>query len=134
MNVVGWVIIAYYCFGVVLLMLQMEKVKRISWNKEYYFFSGIKKTLVNLFEIAVWPYTLWRVYKLRMDDEMPKMMKCPKCSSPRLQELVLVSNPPQYEYFCPVCEWGLRYFNRKNSFIKLTNEEKYNPELEEELK
>jgi len=65
MNVVGWVIIAYYCFGVGLLMLQMEKVERISWNKNYCSSSGIRKILINLFEITVWPYTLWRVYKLR---------------------------------------------------------------------
>jgi hypothetical protein len=51
-------------------------------------------------------------------------MKCPKCNSNRLQEACLASNPPQYEYYCNGCGWGLRHFQRKDSFVKLTDEEK----------
>lgn len=51
-------------------------------------------------------------------------LECPKCGSIRLQELHLACNPPQYEYFCPKCGWGLRYFDREDPFAKLTEKER----------
>jgi len=52
------------------------------------------------------------------------MLKCPSCKLLKLQEITLASNPPRYEYWCPYCGWGLRYFQRDNSFVKLTDKER----------
>ena len=57
-------------------------------------------------------------------SKMDQKMKCPKCKAVRLQEAALASCPPRYEYWCCACGWGLRYFQRANSFVKLTEQER----------
>lgn len=48
-------------------------------------------------------------------------LKCPKCQK-NLQVMCLYSNPPQYETTC-YCGFELRYFQRKDSFKQISQEE-----------
>ncbi|MDD5381889.1 MAG: hypothetical protein PHG53_09685 [Phycisphaerae bacterium] len=49
-------------------------------------------------------------------------LHCPKCKA-RIIVDCLASNPPQYECRCCRCDWGLRYFQRADSFAQITQEE-----------
>lgn len=51
-----------------------------------------------------------------------KNLKCPKCFQ-RLRVDCLASNPPQYEAMCGHCDFELRYFQRKDSCLEITQEE-----------
>jgi len=50
-------------------------------------------------------------------------LTCPNCNSKFYDIICLASNPLQYEYQCRKCQWGLRYFERSNSFKKITQNE-----------
>lgn len=50
------------------------------------------------------------------------MLKCPKCSN-RINIEILCSNPPQYECNCSTCDFKLKYYERKNSFNIINQEE-----------
>jgi hypothetical protein len=43
---------------------------------------------------------------------------CPECGF-RLREICLASNPCKYEYHCPKCNWGLKYYDRPDPHMRL---------------
>jgi hypothetical protein len=45
---------------------------------------------------------------------------CPNCGSSENTIMCLTSNPPQFEFHCTDCNWKLRYFDRDNSFLPIT--------------
>lgn len=52
-----------------------------------------------------------------------KKLICPQCGSLKHTVLCLTSNPPRFEYECHNCKWSLRYFNRDNSYLPITQME-----------
>lgn len=58
----------YYIFGVVILLANMDGVRALPWNKDRYLQSFLKTVLVDALESVFWPYTLWRVHKLRRNN------------------------------------------------------------------
>lgn len=48
---------------------------------------------------------------------------CPNCGSIRYTTMCLTSNPPQYEYYCNDCPYTLRYYERKDAFLVITQKE-----------
>lgn len=57
-----------YVIGIIFLVLHFEEVILLPWNKNRQFQVWVIKTLVDILESLVWPYTLWRVYKLRSEN------------------------------------------------------------------
>lgn len=54
---------------------------------------------------------------------MDLKLVCPNCGSRRNRIWTLACNPVKYEYGCGRCEFHLRYYHRKNSFLEITQEE-----------
>jgi hypothetical protein len=51
-------------------------------------------------------------------------MKCPQCNHIQQNSVIcLTSNPPQYEWQCNYCDFELPYYERKDSFKQITQEE-----------
>ena len=48
---------------------------------------------------------------------------CPNCGGRRSEVSILASNPPQYEYQCYVCLWGIRYIEREDSKEEINQKE-----------
>jgi len=57
----------YYVFGVAMLVVNIDGVMALSWNKHRLSLlhpqSCLKSVLVDILESVFWPYTLWRVYE-----------------------------------------------------------------------
>jgi hypothetical protein len=49
-------------------------------------------------------------------------LKCPKCDC-AVGELFLASYPAQYEGSCKRCDFEIRFFNREDSFLPITQDE-----------
>jgi len=54
---------------------------------------------------------------------MKHRLTCPNCGNKFYDIIYLASNPMQYEYQCRKCTWGIRYFERDNSFKMILQNE-----------
>ena len=63
--------------------------------------------------------TDWRTYvSQRMeeieatDQPIERAIMCPRCGAPVYKDTttILMTNPPQYEYFCKECDWSEFFF------------------------
>ena len=73
MNIELWCKISFLCYyllGVFLLSWKMKKVKKLPWNQGRPASLSLRERLsikvlfIDFFEPIVWPYVLWRIYKL----------------------------------------------------------------------
>ena len=48
---------------------------------------------------------------------------CPECGSKKHAINCLTSYPAQYEYECNVCGFSLKYYDRKNSYANISQNE-----------
>ena len=48
---------------------------------------------------------------------------CPHCQGKRNSIMCLASNPPQFEYQCCHCLWGIRFYEREDSYKHFNQEE-----------